>query len=138
MPANLETQFTLFDRPSPLDGHPVPRRKRWGQLPDLVRIVGELGNDELLDLIRVALGEARRRGIGSVPAASDSRQATASGMDQMSPAAARIVRKAAPTADIPPAKASMIRAAVKAGFSPAKVAKDFGVSSAIVRKLTTP
>lgn len=104
----------------------------------MVRIVGELGNDELLDLIRVALGEARRRGIGSVPAASDSRQATASGMDQMSPAAARIVRKAAPTADIPPAKASMIRAAVRAGFSPAKVAKDFGVSSAIVRKLTTP
>ena len=115
MPANLETQFTLFDRPSPLDGHPVPRRKRWGQLPDLVRIVGELGNDELLDLIRVALGEARRRGIGSVPAAGDGRQAPAPGLDQTSSAAARLVRKATPVADIPPAKASMIRAAVKIG-----------------------
>jgi hypothetical protein len=37
--------------------------------------------------------------------------------------------------DIPPAKANMIRAAVRAGLRPAKVAKDFGVAVAMVRKL---
>jgi hypothetical protein len=44
-------------------------------------------------------------------------------------------RKAAATPDIPPAKASMVRVAIRARFSPARVAKDFGVSVAMVRKL---
>ena len=50
----------------------------------------------------------------------------------------RIIRKAAPLPDVPPAKASMVRAAVRAGFSPARVAKDFGIASATVRKLMAP
>ena len=77
MPANTETQFTLFDRPSSPDGRQAPRQKRRAHLPDLVQGVGQLENDELVDLIRVAIGEARRRGIGSVPAASDSSQGMA-------------------------------------------------------------
>jgi hypothetical protein len=32
----------------------------------------------------------------------------------------------------------MVRAAIRAGFSPARVAKDFGVSTATVRKLMVP
>ena len=62
MPANAETQFTLFDRPSSRDGHQAPRQKRRAQLLDLVRGVGQLEDDDLIDLIRVAIGEARRRG----------------------------------------------------------------------------
>jgi hypothetical protein len=31
-----------------------------------VQGVGQLADEELIDLIRVAIGEARRRGIGSV------------------------------------------------------------------------
>src|SRR3954468_20660054 len=136
MSTNTETQFTLFDRPSSGDGHQTPRQQRRVQLPDLVRDVGQLENDDLMDLIRVALGEARRRGMAS--AASDNSQTMPPVMEQKNPAAARIVRKTAPRADIPPAKASMVRAAVRAGFSPARVAKDFGVSTATVRKLMAP
>jgi hypothetical protein len=49
--------------------------------------------------------------------------------------AGRIVHNATPTGDIPPAKANMIRAAVRAGIRPGRVAKDFGVAVAMVRKL---
>ena len=135
MPANAETQFTLFDRPSTPDGHRAPRQKRRVHLPDLVQGVGQLENEELIDLIRVAIGEARRRGIGLVPEASDSSQGTNPVAQQTRPAVPRIIRKAAPMGDIPPAKANMIRAAVRAGFSPTRVAKDFGVSIVMVRKL---
>jgi hypothetical protein len=140
MSAITETQFTLFDRPSSRDGHQAPRQKRRVQLPDLVRDVSQLENDDLIDLIRVAIGEARRRGIGPASAASDSSRTMPPVMERKNPAAARIVRvrNTAPMADIPPAKASMVRAAVRAGFSPARVAKDFGVSTATVRKLMTP
>ena len=133
-----ETQFTLFDQPSARDGQRTPRRKLRAQLPDLMRNVSQLENDDLIDLIRVAIGEARRRGIGPASAPSDSSRTVPPVMEQKSPAAAGIVRTPAPVADIPPAKASMVRAAVRAGFSPARVAKDFGVSTATVRKLMAP
>ena len=137
MSANSETQFSLFDRPSSSrDGHQAPRQQRRAHLPDLVRDVGQLENDDLIELIRVALGEARRRGMAS--AASASSRTMLPVMEQKNPAAARIVRTPAPVTDIPPAKASMVRAAVRAGFSPARKAKDFGVSTATVRKLMAP
>jgi hypothetical protein len=136
MSANTETQFTLFDRPSSGDGHQASRQQRRVHLPDLVRDVGQLENDDLMDLIRVAIGEARRRGMAA--AASDSSRTMPPLREQQNPAAARIVRNTAPRADIPPAKASMVRAAVRAGFSPARVAKDFGVSTATIRKLMAP
>ena len=135
MSASTETQFTLFDRPSSLEGHRAPRPRRRAQLPDLLQGVGQLENGELVDLIRIAIGEARRRGIDLVPEASDSGQGTNPPVQQTHPAVPRIIRKPAPMLDIPPAKASMVRAAVRAGFSPARVAKDFGVSVAMVRKL---
>jgi hypothetical protein len=135
MPTNTETQFNLFDRPSSLNGHRAPRQKRRAQLPDLVQGVGQLENDELVDLIRIAIAEARRRGIGLVPTASDSSQGMAPVEKLTPPVAVRNIRKAASMPDIPPAKASMVRAAVRAGFSPTRVAKDFGVSIALVRKL---
>jgi hypothetical protein len=138
MPANAETQFNLFDRPSSPAGRQAPRQKRRAHLPDLVHSVGQLENEELIDLIRVAIGEARRRGIGSVSVTSDSSEGTAPVEKRTTPVAARMIRKAAPTGDIPPAKANMIRAALRAGFSPGRAAKDFGVSLAMVRKLAAP
>jgi hypothetical protein len=138
MSANTETQFTLFDRPSSLGSHQAPRQKRRALLLDLVQDVGQLENDDLIDLIRVAVGEARRRGIDLASAASDSSRTMPPVVERKSPAAARSVRNTAPMADIPPAKANMVRAAVRAGFSPARVAKDFGVSTANVRKLMAP
>jgi DNA-directed RNA polymerase specialized sigma24 family protein len=105
------------------------------QLLELVQDVGQLENGELIDLIRIAIGEARRRGIGLVAETNDSGQETTPAVQQTRPTVPRIIRKASPMGDIPPAKASMVRAAVRAGFAPARVAKDFGVSVAMVRKL---
>jgi len=101
-----------------------------------VQDVSQLGNEELIDLIRAALGEARRRGIGS--ATDDANPAMAPVIEQTRPVTARTIRKAAPLLEVPPAKASMVRAAVRAGFSPARVARDFGVSTATIRKLMAP
>jgi hypothetical protein len=135
MPTSAETQFNLFDRPCSLEGHQAPRLKRRAHLPDLVQGVGQLADEELIDLIRVAIGEARRRGIASVSQAAESSQRTVPAEDRTAPMAGRIVRKTALMGDIPPAKANMIRAALRAGFRPARVAKDFGVAVAMVRKL---
>jgi hypothetical protein len=100
-----------------------------------VQGVGQLADEELIDLIRVAIGEARRRGIGSVLQIGESRQKTAPGEERTTPTVGRVVHKAAPMGDIPPAKANMICAALREGLRPTKVAKDFGVSVAMVRKL---
>ena len=135
MPISAETQFNLFDRPCSLEGRQAPRQKRRAHLPDLVQGVGQLGDEELIDLIRVAIGEARRRGIGSVSQIGESGQRTVPAEDRTAPMAGRVVHNAAPTGDIPPAKANMIRAAIGAGFRPGRVAKDFGVSVAMVRKV---
>src|SRR4051812_45177963 len=107
MSATPETQFTLFDRPSSLDGYQAPRQRRRAHLPDLVQAVGKLKNEELIDLVRIAIGEARRRGISLVSTANDSSQETAP-MVKQTPLA-KTIRKAAPMPEIPPAKASMVR-----------------------------
>jgi hypothetical protein len=135
MPANAETQFNFFDQPSSLEGHQAPRQKRHAHLLDLVQGVGQLADEELIGLIRVAIGEARRRGIGSISPIGESSQRTAPVEEQATPMAGRIGHQTAPMGDIPPAKANMIRAAVRAGIRPGRVAKDFGVSVAMVRKL---
>jgi hypothetical protein len=137
MPANAETQFNLFDRPSFREGHQAPRQKRRARLPELVQGVAQLEDDELIDLIRVAIGEARRRGIGSVSQIGESSQRTAPMAERTTPMTGRVVHKTAPMGDIPPAKANMIRAALRAGIRPGRVAKDFGVAVAMVRKLAT-
>jgi hypothetical protein len=135
MPANTESQLNLFDRPSSPVGSQVPRQNRRAHLPDLVQDVGQLADEELIDLIRVAIGEARRRGIGSASQDGESSQRTAPVEERTTPTAGRVVHQAAPIGDVPPAKANMIRAAVRAGFRPGRVAKDFGVSLALVRSL---
>jgi len=138
MTANAKTQFSLFDQPPSLAERLASRQKRRMHLPDLVQDVSQLGNEDLIDLIRAALGEVRRRGIGQGSAMDDGNPAMAPVIEQTRPVTARIIRKAAPLPEVPPAKASMVRAAVRAGFSPARVARDFGVSTATVRKLMAP
>jgi hypothetical protein len=102
-----------------------------------VQGVGQLADKELIDLIRVAIAEARRRGIGSVSQDSESSQRTSPVVERTTPTVGRIVRNTALMGDVPPAKANMIRAAIKAGIRPGRVAKDLGVSVAMVRKLAT-
>ncbi len=105
-------------RPSvPQDGPQAPRQKQRIQLPDLVRDVGQLENDDLIDLIRVAIGEARRRGIDPASTESNTSRTMPPVTEQKSPVAARIFRTTASLPDMPPAKASMIRAALRGAMS---------------------
>jgi hypothetical protein len=136
MTANATTQFSFFDQAPALAERAASRSKRRAHLRDLVQDVSQLGDEDLIVLIRAALGEARRRGIGPVSATSSPIPVPVT--EPRHPLPARIIRDAAPLPDVPPAKASMVRAAIRAGFSPARVAKDFGVSTATVRKLMTP
>jgi hypothetical protein len=135
MKANATTQFSFFDQAPALAERAASRTERRAYLPELVQDVSQLGDEDLIVLIRAALGEARRRGIGPVSATSSPIPGPVT--EPRHPLPARIIREAAPLPDVPPAKASMVRAALRAGFSPARVAKDFGVSTAIVRKLMT-
>jgi hypothetical protein len=132
------TQFTLFDRPSSQDGRQPACPKRRARLPDLMQAVGQLGDEDLADLIRVAVGEARRRGISLDQQIDKSTGTTPTAEKLTSRASAPADRETPPTPEIPPAKLNLIRAALQAGFSPARVAKDFGVSTATVRKLRAP
>jgi hypothetical protein len=68
--------------------------------------VGQLADEELIDLIRVAIGEARRRGIGSTSQVVESSQRTAPVEKRTTPTVGRITRKIPPMAEIPPAKAN--------------------------------
>ena len=95
MSATTETQFTLLDCPSSRDGPQAPRQKQRVQLPDLVRDVGQLENDDLIDLIRIAIGEARRRGIDPASTESNTSQTMPPVTEQKSPVAARIFRTTA-------------------------------------------
>jgi hypothetical protein len=100
-----------------------------------VQGVGQLADEELIGLIQVAVGEAQRRGIGSVSLVGESSQRTAPVEERTTPTVGRITRRIAPMGDVLPTKANMIRAAIRASFRPGKVAKDFGVAVAMVRKL---
>jgi hypothetical protein len=128
------TQFSLFDR-SPQDSRQPSRPKRRARLPDLMQAVGQLGDEELTDLIRVAVGEARRRGVCLGQQVDESRGTAPTAEKPMTRASTLPNRGTPATPEIPPAKLNLIRAALQAGFSPARVAKEFGVSVATIRKL---
>jgi hypothetical protein len=61
-----------------------------------VQGVGQLADEELIDLIRVAIGEARRRNIRSVSQVGESSQRTAPVVERTTPMAGRITRKSLP------------------------------------------
>jgi hypothetical protein len=132
------TQFSLFDRSLEEDGRQPSRPKRRARLPDLMQAVGQLGDEELADLIRVAVGEARRRGVSLGHEGEEKEGTTPSAEKPTIRASAPPKRGTPPTPEIPLGKLNLIRAALQAGFSPARVAKDFGVSTATVRKLRAP
>ena len=135
MPTDTEpaTQFSLFDRSLEKDGRQPSRPKRRARLPDLMQAVGQLGDEDLADLIRVAVGEARRRGVSLGQGGEEGR--TPSTEKPTRRASASPKHETPPTPEIPLGKLNLIRAALQAGFSPARMAKEFRVSVATVRKL---
>ncbi|MGY0788057.1 hypothetical protein ACW7BJ_01725 [Azospirillum argentinense] len=135
-PSPPTSQFDLFGH-GPDDGRSQQLRSRRQRvrLADLMRAVGDLGDDELTDLIRVALGESRRRGVGYgiEPFGKPVGTTVLAPSEPTKPTLLR--QRASEPLDIPPGKLNLVRAALQAGFSPGRVAKEFGVSIASVRKL---
>lgn len=90
-----------------------------------------LDDDQLDALLRDVMAEARRRG------RAPEEPATPPAQDRGP--AGRPGRRAAPSSpsgpDIPVAQANLIRAAHQAGLTPAAIARQFGLSPAVVRRV---
>ena len=104
--------------PSPPTNKVLPAQERRHLLPkDLPNAVNYLSDEELDRLLTVALAEARRRG-RSLPAAQPSRTR----------------QQGEGTASLPRGQLNAVRAAFKAGVTPARIARQFGLSQSDVRK----
>jgi hypothetical protein len=100
--------------PSP----PTAAQERRHVLPkDLPNALKHLNDEELDRLLTVALAEARRRG-RSRPSAQTSRTR----------------QPGEGTASLPRGQLNAVRAAFKAGVTPARIARQFGLSQSDVRK----
>jgi hypothetical protein len=118
----------------------VPSISQRHVLPEnLDHAVKQLNDDELMQLIEVALKEAKQRGklplrTGGVSTQS-SRQTE--GTTKKNPSIEKSSnRKQVEMAEITlsPGKLNAVRAAFKAGVTPLRIARQFGVSQANVRK----
>jgi hypothetical protein len=104
--------------PSPPTKKVLPAQERRHVLPkDLPSAVNHLNDEELDRLLMVALAEAKRRG-RSLPKAQPSRTR----------------QQGEGTASLPRGQLNAVRAAFKAGVTPARIARQFGLSQSDVRK----
>ncbi len=118
------TQFNLFEARPGKRAPPQAEPKRRVALPDLIKAVGDLRDDELSDLLGAATEEAKWRGI----AGREAMEAAAERVGATAKATSRGTETRAASIAIPPGKLNLIRAALRAGFSKARVAREFGVS----------
>jgi hypothetical protein len=112
------------------------RRPRRPALPkDLPTAIKDLNNGDLDRLLRAAMEEARRR--GRLPPAPENPKKidSRSGEPSLKQAVSTHQPPARPTA-IPLAQGQMnaVRAAFKAGVTPSRIARQFGLSQSQVRK----
>jgi hypothetical protein len=117
-----------------------PTSKRYVLPENLDHAVKQLTDDELTELIGVALKEANRRGksplgIGGAPLQSP-RQTEEVGQKHPSiENASNRKRVEATEVTLSPGKLNAVRAAFKAGVTPSRIARQFGISQANVRKV---
>jgi hypothetical protein len=115
--------------PSPSQRHVLPEK--------LDLAVKQLTDDELMQLIEVALKEAKRRGKSPLQTESLAQPFRAIGAVQKYRSANQTVsRKQINVAEVTlsTGKLNAVRAAFKAGVTPARIARQFGISQANVRK----
>jgi hypothetical protein len=118
--------------PSALQRHVLPE--------NLDHAVKQLTDDELTKLIEVALKEANRRGksplgIGGAPMQSSGQTEE---VEQKHPSIENASnRKGVKVSEVTlsPGKLNAVRAAFKAGVTPSRIARQFGISQANVRKV---
>jgi hypothetical protein len=99
---------------------------------DLHKAITYLDDYEFKRLVEAVVEEAGRRGI---PARFDPEQAKSGGAAKPSPLHGR--RLAPTTAELTSGQVKAVRAAFRAGITPPRIARQFGLSQADVRKALT-
>ena len=117
----------------------IPSTSQRHVLPEnLDHAIKQLNDDELMQLIEVALKEAQHRGKSPLgPGIGLSQQSRHERMTKNHPAiekasSQKLVEVTEVT--LSPGKLNAVRAAFKAGISPSRIARQFGISQANVRK----
>jgi hypothetical protein len=107
-------------------------------LPEnLDHAVKQLNNDELMQLIEVALKEAKRRGKSPLQAEGSAQPSRPPETVQKRWSTEKTAgRKQIHVAEVTlsPGKLNAVRAAFKAGVTPSRIARQFGISQAKVRR----
>jgi predicted DNA-binding protein (UPF0251 family) len=119
-----------MERSSPSKRHVLPE--------NLDHAVKQLNDDELMQLLDVALKEAKQRGKSPLQT-NGSMQRSRSTVEETQnhrPPKRTSSRKQVDAAEVmlSPGKLNAVRAAFKAGVTPARIARQFGVSQKNVRK----
>ena len=113
----------------------VPSASQRHVLPEnLDHAVKQLTDDELTQLLEVALQEAKQRGKSPLSAGGDSMQSSRPTEQAKIENASRRKQVEVAEVTLSPGKLNAIRAAFKAGVTPSRIARQFGVSKANVRK----
>lgn len=117
----------------------VPSASQRHVLPENLNLaVKQLSDEELMQLLDVALNEAKRRGKSPLPAeglqpsASSTEEVTQNHRSTEKVSSRKHVDVA--TVALSPGKLNAVRAAFKVGVTPTRIAKQFGISQANVRK----
>lgn len=118
----------------------VPSTSQRHVLPENLDLaVKQLTDDELMQLLEVALQEAKQRGKSQLRTGEDPMQLTrqTEELTQKHPkiesaSNRKLVEVARVT--LSPGKLNAVRAAFKAGVTPSRIARQFGISEANVRK----
>jgi hypothetical protein len=146
-----QTTPDLFSTPDPVREAPaasmksgtgraekVPSTSQRHVLPENLELaVKQLTDDELMQLLDVALQEAKQRGKSPLRAGGDSMQSSRPTEEvkkdrRSTEKASKQVDAAAVT--LSPGKLNAVRAAFKAGITPVRIARQFGISRMNVRK----
>ena len=116
----------------PVGGRQGEGRPRLALPGDLPLSLSYLNDDQFDSLLRATTAEARRRGwkVGEVRPAARVREERAT--SRRSPGADAAAGR---TAAISPGQEKIVRAALEAGVKPADIARQFGLSRALVQHL---
>ena len=132
-----DSQPDLFSQPPALSPT-EPVASTMPRTADPVAALAELDDAGLTRLITATLGEGRRRLIRAAEtgAVIDPALVAAIGPYQ-APASAQPAQGVS-VEDLAPAQVSLVRTALAAGVKPARIAREFGIPAAAVRRLQPP
>ena len=113
----------------------VPSASQRHVLPENLDLaVKQLTDDELMQLLEVALQEAKHRGKSPLRTGGDTMQSSRQTEEAKIENASKRKQVNVAEVTLSPGKLNAVRAAFKAGVTPSRIARQFGISQANVRK----